>query len=91
MSIRSLLIEALRRPWRERAERAAQAESEARALIADKGRIGALFAIDALRNEAHRNPAARRTADALQQAVNRLSPRLPRADVATRMHYWDGR
>lgn len=71
---------------RKRAEALAVVEAEARALIAEKGRIGALFALDAMRNAA-RTGADRRRASDLQAAINRLAPRPSRADTATRMLY----
>jgi hypothetical protein len=87
MSLLSYLFGPLGR-WRAARQGEAEAvEAEALALIAEKSREGALWAIREQMPLVQSDASARRRLVALHAAILRLAPRRHRGDTATRMLY----
>lgn len=78
------------RKWRaDRRARADTIDIEARALLTAKGRAGALYDLAERFRAVGLSSAERYRIAAVMERVQRLSPRPPKADVASRMLYSD--
>lgn len=83
------MIGSLRGWWTRKAASNQEVRAEARRLVASKGRAGALFDLTERRQAVGLSAIERRRLAKVIAAVQMLTARPPKADLATRMLYRD--